>query len=46
MKNTSGYAFSLRSVVSVWSLKKHQSVAQFSAEAEYVSIALAISQAI
>jgi hypothetical protein len=46
MKSTSGYAFSLGSGVFSWSTKKQQSVAQSSAEAEYVSAALATSQAI
>jgi hypothetical protein len=46
MKSTSGYAFSLGSGVFSWSSKKQQSVAQSSAEAEYVSAALATSQAI
>jgi hypothetical protein len=46
MKSTSGYAFSLGSSVFCWSSKKQQSVAQSSAEAEYVSAALATSQAI
>jgi hypothetical protein len=46
MKNTSGYAFSLGSGVFSWSSKKQQSVAQSSAEVEYVSAALVTSQAI
>jgi hypothetical protein len=46
MKSTSGYAFSLESGVFSWSLKKQQSVAQSSAEAEYISAAIATSQAI
>jgi len=48
IKSTSGYAFSLGSCVFSWSSKKQQSVAQSSAEEEYVSTATttATSQAI
>jgi len=46
MRNTSGYVFSLGSGVFSWSLKKQQSVAQSSGEAEYVSAGIATSQAI
>ena len=46
MKSTSGYTFSLRSGMFSWSSKKQESVAQSSAEAEYVSTATATSQAI
>jgi hypothetical protein len=46
MKSTSGYAFSLGSGVFSWSSKKQQSVAQSSVEAEYISTAIATSQAI
>jgi hypothetical protein len=45
MKSTSHYAFSLGSGVFSWSSKKQQSIAQSSVEAEYVSAALATSQA-
>jgi hypothetical protein len=46
MKSTSGYAFSLGSGVFSWSSKKQQSVAQSSVEAEYISTAIATSQAV
>ncbi|KAK2995750.1 hypothetical protein RJ640_007518 [Escallonia rubra] len=46
MKSTSGYCFSLGSGMFSWVSKKQQSVAQSSAEAEYVSASLATSQAI
>uniref|UniRef100_A0A5B7B4M6 Retrovirus-related Pol polyprotein from transposon TNT 1-94 n=1 Tax=Davidia involucrata TaxID=16924 RepID=A0A5B7B4M6_DAVIN len=46
MKSTSGYAFSLGSGVFSWASKKQQSVAQSSAEAEYISAAMATSQVI
>ncbi|XP_074266280.1 secreted RxLR effector protein 161-like [Silene latifolia] len=46
MKSTSGYAFSLGSGMFSWSSKKQKSVAQSSAEAEYISAAIATSQAI
>lgn len=44
MKSTSGYVFSLGSRVFSWLSKKQQSVAQSSAEAEYVSASIATSQ--
>ena len=46
MKSTSGNIFSIGSGVVSWSSKKQETVAQSSAEAEYVSAALATSQAI
>ena len=46
MKSTSGFAFSLGSGVFSWCSKKQQTVAQSSAEAEYVSASLATSHAI
>ncbi|KAK2980779.1 hypothetical protein RJ640_009564 [Escallonia rubra] len=45
-KSTSGYCFSLGSGIFSWTSKKQQTVAQSTAEAEYVSAALATSQAI
>ncbi|XP_058211421.1 uncharacterized mitochondrial protein AtMg00810-like [Rhododendron vialii] len=46
MKNTSAYAFSLGLGVFSWASKNQQTVAQSTAEAEYVSASLATSQAI
>ncbi|KAK2977872.1 hypothetical protein RJ640_020216 [Escallonia rubra] len=46
MRSTSGYAFSLGSGMFSWASKKQQTVAQSSAEAEYVAAAVATSQAI
>ncbi|KAL5722266.1 hypothetical protein ACHQM5_005806 [Ranunculus cassubicifolius] len=46
MKSTSGYIFTVGSGAVSWSSKKQETVAQSSAEAEYVSAALATSQAI
>ena len=46
MKSTSGYCFTLGSAVFSWGSKKQQSVAQSSAEAEYVSAGLATSHVI
>ncbi|KAK2981146.1 hypothetical protein RJ640_028512 [Escallonia rubra] len=46
MKSTSGYCFTLGSGVFSWLSKKQQSVAQSSAEDEYVSAAIVTSQAI
>ena len=46
MKSTSGYAFSLGSGMFSWASKKQATVAQSIAEAEYVAIAEATSQAI
>ncbi|KAG6484843.1 hypothetical protein ZIOFF_053368 [Zingiber officinale] len=46
MKSTSGYCFSFGSAIFSWLSKKQQSVAQSSAEAEYISASVATSQAI
>lgn len=46
MKSTSGYAFSLGSGVFSWASKKQPTVAQSTAEAEYVAAAETTSQAI
>src|ERR1044072_1270682 len=46
MKSTSGYAFSLGSGIFSWASKKQATVAQSTAEAEYVAAAEATSQAI
>ncbi|XP_059663652.1 secreted RxLR effector protein 161-like [Cornus florida] len=46
MRSTSGYAFSLGSGVFSWASKKQETVAQSSAEAEYISALMAASQAI
>ncbi|MED6217053.1 hypothetical protein PIB30_118021 [Stylosanthes scabra] len=46
MKSTSGYVFTLGSGVFSWASKKQETVAQSSAEAEYVAAANATSQAI
>lgn len=46
MKRTSSYVFSIGSGVCSWMSKKQNSVAQSSAEAEYVAAAKATSQAI
>ena len=46
MKSTTGFVFSLGSGVFSWQSKKQETVAQSSAEAEYVSAAMATSQAI
>ncbi|KAG6516323.1 hypothetical protein ZIOFF_026782 [Zingiber officinale] len=46
MKSTSGYCFSFGSTIFSWVSKKQQSVAQSSAEAEYISASVATSQAI
>ncbi|KAG6493392.1 hypothetical protein ZIOFF_048375 [Zingiber officinale] len=46
MKSTSGYCFSFGSAIFSWVSKKQQSVAQSSAEAEYISASVATSQAI
>ncbi|KAK3026559.1 hypothetical protein RJ639_041145 [Escallonia herrerae] len=45
-ESTSGYAFTLRTGVISWVSKKQSSIAQSSAEAEYVAAAKATSQAI
>ena len=46
MKSTSGYAFSLGTGIFSWMSKKQQSVAQFLAEAKYMSASIAASQTI
>ncbi|KAG6514812.1 hypothetical protein ZIOFF_025185 [Zingiber officinale] len=46
MKSTSGYCFSFGLAIFSWLSKKQQSVAQSSAEAEYISASVATSQAI
>jgi len=46
MKSTSGYAFSLGSGIFSWASKKQATVAQSTAEAEYVAAAEATSRAI
>lgn len=46
MKSTSGYTFSLGSGIFSWASKKQDSVAQSSAEAEYIAAAATASQAI
>ena len=46
MKSTTGFIFSLGFGVFSWQSKKQETVAQSSAEAEYVSVAMATSQAI
>lgn len=46
MRSASGYAFFLGSGVFSWASKKQQTVAQSSAEAEYVAASMATSQAI
>ncbi|KAG8480908.1 hypothetical protein CXB51_025463 [Gossypium anomalum] len=46
MKSTSGYFFTLGSSVFCWCSKKQQTVAQSTAEAEYIAAAAAVNQAI
>ena len=46
MKSTSGYAFTLGSGIFSWASKKQATVAQSSAEAEYIAAAMTTSQAI
>ncbi|XP_016714718.1 secreted RxLR effector protein 161-like [Gossypium hirsutum] len=46
MRSTSGYLFSLGSGAFCWSSKKQQTVAQSTAEAEYIAATGAVSQAI
>ncbi|KAG8490680.1 hypothetical protein CXB51_013908 [Gossypium anomalum] len=46
MKSTSGYFFSLGSSVFSWSSKKQQTVAQSTAEAEYITAVTAVNQVI
>ncbi|KAA3488470.1 chitinase 1-like [Gossypium australe] len=46
MKSTSGYLFTLESSVFCWSLKKQETLAQLTVEAEHVVTAAAVNQAI
>ncbi|KAG8486018.1 hypothetical protein CXB51_019401 [Gossypium anomalum] len=46
MKSTSGYFFTLGSSVFCWCSKKQQTIAQSTAEAEYIAAATAVNQAI
>src|SRR3954468_22013858 len=46
MKRTSGYVFSLGSGVISWCSKKQDTVAQSSAEAEYMAVGLATQQSL
>ncbi|KAL6312259.1 hypothetical protein AAG906_022015 [Vitis piasezkii] len=46
MRSTSGYMFSLGSGCFCWSSKKHEIIAQSTAEAEYVAAAVVINQAL
>ncbi|KAK5837512.1 hypothetical protein PVK06_013322 [Gossypium arboreum] len=46
MRSTSGYFFTFGSGVFCWSSKKQQTVAQSTAEAEYIAAAAAVNQAI
>ena len=46
MRSTSGYFFTLGSGVFSWSSKKQQTIAQSTAEAEYIAAAAAVNQAI
>ncbi|OMO69325.1 Integrase, catalytic core [Corchorus capsularis] len=46
MKSTSGYLFSLGSGVFTWNSKKQETVAQSTAEAEYIAASSAVNQAI
>ncbi|KAG8502831.1 hypothetical protein CXB51_000478 [Gossypium anomalum] len=46
MRSTSGYFFTLGSGSFCWSSKKQQTVAQSTAEAEYIAVAAAVNQAI
>ncbi|XP_052173352.1 secreted RxLR effector protein 161-like [Diospyros lotus] len=45
-RSTSGYLFSLSSGIFTWSSKKQETTAQFTTEAKYVVVALAVNQAI
>ncbi|XP_062086017.1 secreted RxLR effector protein 161-like [Humulus lupulus] len=46
MKSTSGYCFTIGSGVFSWSLKKHEIVAQSTAEAEFVAATTTVNQAL
>ena len=46
MKSTSGYAFTLGSGIFSWASKKQATVAQSSAEVEYIATTMTTSQAI
>ncbi|XP_062114378.1 secreted RxLR effector protein 161-like [Humulus lupulus] len=46
MKSTSGYAFTIGSGIFSWASKKQATIAQSSAEAEYIVAAMTTSQAI
>ena len=46
MKSTSGYVFNLGSAIFSWCSKKQETVAQSSAEAEYIAAAAAVNQAL
>ncbi|XP_019052048.1 PREDICTED: uncharacterized protein LOC109114200 [Nelumbo nucifera] len=46
MKSTSGYAFTIGSGIFSWASRKQATVAQSSAEAEYIAAAMTTSQAI
>ena len=46
MKSTSGYCFSLGSGMFSWSSKKQETVAQSTAEAEFVVVSATVNQAL
>jgi len=46
MKSTSGYCFSLRSGIFSWSSKKQETVAQSTAEAEFITATAVVNQAL
>lgn len=46
MKSTSGYCFSFGSGMFSWSSKKHEIVAQSTAEAEFIVATTAVNQAL
>lgn len=46
MKSTSGYAFTIGNGVSSWLSQKQETVAQSTAEAEYIATCAAVNQAI
>lgn len=46
MRSTSGYYFTLGSSVFSWSSKKQETVAQFTAEAEFIAATAAVNQAL